>query len=46
MEASNAGFTEVGADIEDWQKHTQNVLEEIAFNLYRTPGLIMSGGLK
>ena len=26
--------------------HTQNVLEGMAFNLYRTPGLIMSRGLK
>ena len=25
--------------------HTQNVLEGMAFNLYRTPGLIMSRGL-
>ena len=26
--------------------HTQNILESIAFNLYRTPGIIMSSSLR
>ncbi|MCE8173406.1 IS5/IS1182 family transposase, partial [Porphyromonas gingivalis] len=25
--------------------HTQNILESIAFNLYRTPGIIMSSSV-